>query len=72
MRNEIEDKELLDSMSDEECFITMMKQLNTPIMRRYFSDDLNYCVMRVFKNKKVRELMDNYDKSVEFNNNLFV
>ena len=72
MRNEIEDKELLDSMSDEECFITMMKQLNTPIMRRQFSDDLNYCIMRVLKNKKVRELMDNYVKSVEFNNNLFV
>ena len=72
MRNEIEDKELLDSMSDEECFITMMKGLNTPIMRRQLSDDLNYCIMRVLKNEKVRELMDNYDKSVEFNNNLFV
>ena len=72
MMNEIEDKELLDSMSDEECFITMMKQLNTPIMRRQLSDDLNYCIMRVLKNEKVRELMDNYDKSVEFNNNLFV
>ena len=72
MRNEIEDKKLLDSMSDEECFITMMKGLNTPIMRRHFSDDLNYCIMCVFKNEKVRELMDNYDKSVEFNNNLFV
>ena len=72
MRNEIENKELLDSMSDEECFITMMKALNTPIMRRHFSDDLNYCIMRVLKNEKVRELMDNYDKSVEFNNNLFV
>ena len=70
--NEIEDKELLDSMSDEECFITIMKQLNTPIMRRQLSDDLNYCIMRVLKNEKVRELMDNYDKSVEFNNNLFV
>ena len=72
MRNEIEDKKLLDSMSDDECFITMMKQLNTPIMRRHLSDDLNYCVMRMLKNEKVRELMDNYDKSVEFNNNLFV
>ena len=72
MMNEIEDKELLNSMSDEECFITMMKQLNTPIMPRHLSDDLNYYVMRVLKNKKVRELMDNYDKSVEFNNNLFV
>lgn len=72
MRNEIEDKELLDYMSNEECFITMMKQLNTPIIRRHFSDGLDYCVMRVLKNEKVRELMDNYDKSVEFNNNLFV
>ena len=72
MRNEIEDKKLLDSMSDEECFITMMKQLNTPIMRRHLSDDLNYCITRELKNEKVRELMDNYDKSVEFNNNLFV
>ena len=72
MRNEIEDKELLDSMSDEECFITMMKGLNTPIMHRHLSDDLNYCIMRVLKNKKVRELMDNYDKSAEINNNLFV
>ena len=70
--NEIEDKELLDSMSDEECFITMMKGLNTPIMRRHFSDDLNYCIMRVFKNEKVNELMSNYDKSVENNNSLFV
>ena len=70
--NEIEDKELLDSMSDEECFITMMKQLNTPIMRRHLSDDLNYCIMRVLKNEKVRELMDNYDKSIEIKNNLFV
>ena len=50
--NEIEDKELLDSMSDEECFITIMKQLNTPIMRRQLSDDLNYCIMRVLKMKK--------------------
>lgn len=72
MMNEIEDKELLDSMSDEECFITMMKQLNTPIMRRHLFDDLNYCIMRVLKNEKVRELMDNYDKSIEINNNLFV
>ena len=72
MRNEIEDKELLDCMSDEECFITMMKQLNTPIMLRHLSDDLNYCVMRVLKNEKVRELMDNYDKSIEIKNNLFV
>ena len=72
MRNEIEDKELLDSMSDEECFITMIKQLNTPIIRRHLSDDLNYCIMRVLKNEKVCELMGNYDKSVEFNNNLFV
>ena len=72
MMNEIEDKELLDSMSDEECFITMMKGLNTPIMRRQLSDDLNYCIMRVLKNEKVSELMSNYDKSVEFNNNLFV
>ena len=72
MRNEIEDKELLDSMSDEECFIIMMKGLNTPIMRRHFSGDLNYCIMRVLKNEKVSELMSNYDKSVEFNNNLFV
>lgn len=71
MMNEIEDKELLDSMSDEECFITMMKGLNTPIMRRHISDDLNYCVMRVLKNEKVSELMSNYDKSEE-NNNLFV
>ena len=70
--NEIEDKELLDSMSDEECFITIMKQLNTPIMRRQLSDDLKYCIMRVLKNEKVSELMSNYDKSVEFNNNLFV
>ena len=66
--NEIEDKELLDSMSDEECFITMMKELNT----RHLSDDLKYCIMRVLKNEKVSELMSNYDKSVEFNNNLFV
>ena len=72
MRNESEDKELLKSMRDEECFITMMKGRNTPIMRRHLSDDLNYCIMRVLKNEKVRELMDNYDKSVEFNNNLFV
>ena len=72
MMNEIEDKELLDSMSDEECFIIMMKGLNTPIMRRHFSGDLNYCIMRVLKNEKVSELMSNYDKSVEFNNNLFV
>ena len=72
MRNEFEDKELLDSMSDEECFITMMKGLNTPIMCRHLSDDLNYCIMCVLKNEKVRELMDNYDKSIEFNNNLFV
>ena len=72
MRNEIEDKELLDSMSDEECFITMMKGLNTPIMRRHLSDDLNYCITRVLKNEKVRELMDNYDKSIEIKNNLFV
>ena len=72
MMNENEDKELLDSMNDEECFITMMKQLNAPIMRRQLSDDLNYCIMRVLKNEKVCELMDNYDKSVEFNNNLFV
>ena len=72
MRNEIEDKKLLNSMSDEECFITMMKGLNTPIMRRHLSDDLNYCIMRVLKNEKVHELMNNYDKSVEFNNNLFV
>ena len=70
--NEIEDKELLNSMSDEECFITMMKGLNTPIMRRHLSDDLNYCIMRVLKNEKVRKLMYKYDKSVEFNNNLFV
>ena len=70
--NEIEDKELLDSMSDEECFITMMKELNTPIMRHHLSDDLKYCIMRVLKNEKVSELMSNYDKSVEFNNNLFV
>ena len=70
--NEIEDKELLDSMSDEECFITMMKGLNTPIMRRHLSDDLNYCIMRVLKNEKVCKLMYKYDKSVEFNNNLFV
>ena len=72
MRNEIEDKELLDSMSDEECFITMMKELNTPIMRCHLSDDLNYCITRVLKNEKVRELMDNYDKNAEINNNLFV
>ena len=72
MMNEIEDKELLNSMSDEECFITMMKQLNTPIMRRHLSDDLNYCIMRVLKNEKVSELMSNYDKSVDSNNNLFV
>ena len=72
MRNEIEDKKLLDSMSDEECFITMMKGLNTPIMRRHLSDDLNYCIMRVLKNEKVRGLMDNYDKSIEIKNNLFV
>ena len=72
MMNEIEDKELLDSMSDEECFITMMKELNTPIMRRHLSDDLKYCIMRVLKNEKVSEFMSNYDKSVEFNNNLFV
>ena len=72
MMNEIEDKELLDSMSDEECFITMMKGLNTPIMRRHFSDELNYCVMRVLKNEKVSELMSNYDESVDSNNNLFV
>ena len=72
MMNEIENKELLDSMSDEERFITMMKELNTPIMRRHLSDDLKYCIMRVLKNEKVSELMSNYDKSVEFNNNLFV
>lgn len=72
MMNEIEDKKLLDSISDEECFITMMKGLNTPIMPRHVSDDLNYCIICVLKNEKVRELMDNYDKSVEFNNNLFV
>ena len=72
MRNEIEDKKLLDSMSDEECFITMMKGLNTPIMRRHLSDDLNYCIMRVLKNEKVCELMDNYDKSIKIKNNLFV
>ena len=72
MMNEIENKELLDSMSDEECFITMMKGLNTPVMRRHFSDELNYCVMRVLKNAKIHELMNNYDKSVEINNNLFV
>ena len=72
MMNEIENKELLDSMSDEECFITMMKGLNTPIMRRHFSDELNYCVMRVLTNEKIHELMNNYDKSVEINNNLFV
>ena len=72
MRNEIEDKKLLDSMSDEECFITMMKGLNTPIIRRHLSDDLNYCIMRVLKNEKVCELMDNYDKSIEIKNNLFV
>ena len=72
MMNEIENKELLDSMSDEERFITMMKGLNTPIMRRHFSDELNYCVMRVLKNEKIHELMNNYDKSVEINNNLFV
>ena len=72
MRNEIEDKKLLDSMSDEECFITMMKGLNTPLMRRHLSDDLNYCIMRVLKNEKVCELMDNYDKSIEIKNNLFV
>ena len=72
MRNEIEDKKLLDSMSDEECFITMMKGLNTPIMSRHLSDDLNYCIMCVLKNEKVRKLISNYDKSVEFNNNLFV
>ena len=72
MMNEIEDKELLDSMSDEECFITMMKELNTPIMRRHFSDDLKYCIMRVLKNEKVSELMSNYDKSTEIKNNLFV
>ena len=70
--NEIEDKELLDSMSDEDCFITMMKGFNTPIMRRHIPDDLNYRIMRVLKNEKVLELLDNYDKSVEFNNNLFV
>ena len=72
MMNEIEDNELLDSMSDEEYFITMMKGLNTPIMRRHLSDDLNYCIMRMLKNEKVRELMDNYDKSIEIKNNLFV
>ena len=72
MRNEIEDKELLDSMSDEECFITMMKQLNTPSMRTHLSNDLNYCIIRVLKNEKVCELMDNYDKSIEIKNNLFV
>lgn len=72
MRNEIEDKKLFDSMSDEECFITMIKGLNTPIMRRHLSDDLNYCVMRVLKNEKVRGLMDNYDKSIKIKNNLFV
>ena len=72
MRNEIEDKKLLDSMSDEECYITMMKGLNTPIMRRHLSDDLNYCIMRVLKNEKVCELMDNYDKSIKIKNNLFV
>ena len=72
MRNEIEDKKLLDSMSDEECFITMMKGLNTPIMSRHLSDDLNYCIMRVLKNEKVCELMDNYDKSIKIKNNLFV
>ena len=71
MRNEIEDMELIDSMTDDECFITMMKELNTPIMRRHLSDDLNYCIMRVLKNEKVRELMCNYDKSVK-NNILFV
>ena len=70
--NEIEDKKLLDSMSDDECFITMMKGLNTPIMRRHLSDDLKYCIMRVLKNEKVSELMDNYDKSIEIKNNLFV
>ena len=72
MRNEIEEKELLDCMSDEECFITMMKGVNTPIMRRHLSDYLNYCAMCVLKNEKVRELMDNYDKSIEIKNNLFV
>ena len=72
MMNEIEDKKLLDSMSDDECFITMMKGLNTPIMRRHLSDDLKYCIMRVLKNEKVSELMDNYDKSIEIKNNLFV
>ena len=72
MRNEIEDMELIDSMTDDECFITIMKELNTPIMRRHLSDDLNYCIMRVLKNEKVRELMCNYDKSVKNNNILFV
>ena len=65
MTDKIEYKELLDSLSDEECFIAMMKQLNTLIMRRHLSDDLSYCIMRVLKNEKVCELMRNYGKSVE-------
>lgn len=50
--------EILNQLTTTECLVTLIRSLNTPIARRKNSEDINYCVTRIYNELEEKGVLE--------------